>query len=1069
MLNHFKPSLCAACVLLLLIQVSSALGAQTAGHAEVHVVTAAARDHRKASKETRHKPGVAVHRGTYHLRAAAASVLLGDTAVEWQYDALNGGQAEAFRFKAGASGLAGAVHVYTSAGTSASTLIVGLYDSAPGRPGTLLSTGSASPDPGTWINVSIAPVELVLGRIYWLAILGRGGWARYRDRASGPCPSEMSASQHLRALPSSWRTGATYSDCPLSAYVTPVPAPLLPGSTNLASPLDDQMVPLEELVAGLPAAPTVNTLPVIVGDATQGDPLTATEGSWTGSPTSYAYQWEDCKASGEGCSEIAGATSSNYKLAAGDVGHTLRVLVTATNAGGSGKATSEATELVKAETPGAPANTVLPKVSGTAEEGHTLTATKGSWTGSPTSYAYQWEDCNTSGQACSEISGATSSNYKLTASDVGHTVRVVVTATNAGGSGRASSDATEVVVAEPSDAAPSNTALPKVSGTAEEGQTLTATEGSWTGSPTSYAYEWEDCNTSGEACSEISGATASSYKLASSDVGHVVRVVVTATNANGSGKASAEPTATVTAHAAGSQIYVAQAGAGGETGESCASAHSLSWLNSESNWGPGAGKVAPGTTVDLCGTLTQAIETQASGEAGKPITISFTSGSKIAMAGNGCPGSGCISVAEGSKYLTITSAAGYKGQIENTERSYEREKAAGPTTKAILAEGCKHCAFENLEIGPLYISEKGDVVLDTEIDGIETYNEGGEPEYITVKNDYFHDLGWAVGIQNGAHSGHIYVEHNTFYHLTHGAVFGAKLTGSSSIGEETFAHNRFYGNRNWEDPIEDDTNHVDGVHCFAEEAHLAHYTGLYIYDNYITTEGGETTGPIFIEGSNAHTPCSDKTSNIWIFNNVLTGNTCCGLAGALAGEVHTYNNTEIGEGETEHQGAKETCERWTSDTKEGRTLTIGKRFFKNNVVSTCGYMISAERFLAEADGMEHNLWAKASNNNEAFVCEQGEAESGPGEDREHWATGEFSDWVNCMEQPEAGSKYEATAKLNETGEARAPLGEPESSSYAIGHAENLSSLCAQTPEGALCENINGEARPSSGAWNIGAY
>src|SRR5271168_939748 len=229
MLNHLKSSLCAAIVLPLLLHVSSALGAPTAGHAQVHVA-AAGRHHRNAHRGPTHKPGVAVHRGTYHLRAVAPSVLLGDTVVEWQYDSLAGGEAEAFRFKAVASGLASAVHVYTSASTSAHILIVGLYSAASGRPGTLVSTGSASPEPGTWTSVSIAPVELVLGRNYWLAILGAGGRVRYRDRAGGPCASEMSAEHHLRALPTSWSTGATYSDCPVSAYVTPAQLSPLAGS-----------------------------------------------------------------------------------------------------------------------------------------------------------------------------------------------------------------------------------------------------------------------------------------------------------------------------------------------------------------------------------------------------------------------------------------------------------------------------------------------------------------------------------------------------------------------------------------------------------------------------------------------------------------------------------------------------------------------------------------------------------------------------------------------------------------------------------------------------------------------
>ena len=51
---------------------------------------------------------------------------------------------------------------------------------------------------------------------------------------------------------------------------------------------------------------------------------------------------------------------------------------------------------------------------------------------------------------------------------------------------------------------------------AEEGQTLSASTGTWTESPTSYAYQWQDCNSSGESCATISGATTSSYTLARS-------------------------------------------------------------------------------------------------------------------------------------------------------------------------------------------------------------------------------------------------------------------------------------------------------------------------------------------------------------------------------------------------------------------------------------------------------------------------------------------------------------------------------------------------------------------------
>src|SRR5271155_2028933 len=134
MLNHFKRSLYAAIALALLLQVSVALGAHGTGRAEAHAGRRGG--HRaKANRRTRDKPGAVVHRGRSRSVAAATSVLLGDTAVEWQYDSLVAGEAEAFRLRADSSGLAGAANVFVDAGTSAGKLIVGLYSSASGHPG----------------------------------------------------------------------------------------------------------------------------------------------------------------------------------------------------------------------------------------------------------------------------------------------------------------------------------------------------------------------------------------------------------------------------------------------------------------------------------------------------------------------------------------------------------------------------------------------------------------------------------------------------------------------------------------------------------------------------------------------------------------------------------------------------------------------------------------------------------------------------------------------------------------------------------------------------------------------
>jgi hypothetical protein len=86
-----------------------------------------------------------------------------------------------------------------------------------------------------------------------------------------------------------------------------------------------------------------------------------------------------------------------------------------------------------------------PTISGTAEVGITLTATRGTWKGSPTSFHFQWLRCDASGAACAAIPGSTGKSYTPTTTDVGHTLRVRVTARNSSGSASATSAATAVV------------------------------------------------------------------------------------------------------------------------------------------------------------------------------------------------------------------------------------------------------------------------------------------------------------------------------------------------------------------------------------------------------------------------------------------------------------------------------------------------------------------------------------------------------------------------------------------------------------------------------------------------
>lgn len=189
----------------------------------------------------------------------------------------------------------------------------------------------------------------------------------------------------------------------------------------------------------------VGTAPAISGDAVVGQTLTVTEGTWYGTPpATYATRWQRCSAAGTAatCQDIAGATGASYVVTPGDGGSRLRAVVTATNATGPTDAPSATTTVVIAAV--APANTALPTIGGLEKQPTYLwSATTGTWTGTPViAYTYQWQRCSAAGTGCVDIAGATSSGYVLQDADVFQSVRVVVTATNTGGSRSAASATT---------------------------------------------------------------------------------------------------------------------------------------------------------------------------------------------------------------------------------------------------------------------------------------------------------------------------------------------------------------------------------------------------------------------------------------------------------------------------------------------------------------------------------------------------------------------------------------------------------------------------------------------------
>ncbi len=283
-------------------------------------------------------------------------------------------------------------------------------------------------------------------------------------------------------------------------------------------------------------APAIATRPSISGSAEEGGVLTVSHGSWAGAaPMSFAVEWWRCDSSGGICSTIPGATAETYSPVAADAAHSLRAWVTATNGAGTATALSTPSDVVAGTAPGSPVSTAPPAISGTPAVGEKLTASSGTWTGTnPLTFAYMWQLCDTGGKDCNAIPGATSTTYTPQVGDLGHTLRVLVVATNTSGSaGETSAPAT---VLKPRK--PYVVALPVIyasSTTFKKGDVVTASTGSWLGASTIYySFNWVRCKTrTFSTCTPIPGATTKLYTISAKDVGKHLLVQVRAHNDSG--------------------------------------------------------------------------------------------------------------------------------------------------------------------------------------------------------------------------------------------------------------------------------------------------------------------------------------------------------------------------------------------------------------------------------------------------------------------------------------------------------------------------------------------------------
>lgn len=178
---------------------------------------------------------------------------------------------------------------------------------------------------------------------------------------------------------------------------------------------------------------------------------------------------------------------------------------------------------------------------GSAYVGAGLGLVGGTWTATPapgTSISIQWLRCDSGGEACAPVPGATAGIYRLVPADVGHTIRVQETASNGADVSAPAVSAPSVVVRE-LPVGVSYTSLPVITGRPLIGQTLRVSDGTWTGTPPiTFTYQWQRCkgvpNPGGGSftlvCTDIPGATQSTYTVSGADAGALLLALVTGRN-----------------------------------------------------------------------------------------------------------------------------------------------------------------------------------------------------------------------------------------------------------------------------------------------------------------------------------------------------------------------------------------------------------------------------------------------------------------------------------------------------------------------------------------------------------
>lgn len=499
-------------------------------------------------------------------------------------------------------------------------------------------------------------------------------------------------------------------------------------------------------------------------------------------------------------------------------------------------------------------------------------------------------------------------------------------------------------------------------------------------------------------------------------------------------------------------ISFSQSGGGFMDGTSCGNAEPLSFFTNPANWN-GTNAIAPGTTNHLCGTFNvpaggSLFSVLGSGTPTNPITIKFETGARLQttycnVAGNS---SGCIIlstpanprsyiVLDGGTPCGTTNPNNCNGQIVSTTNG--TGLATQQTTNGVEAENCTGCEIKNLGIFGQYIHI---INQDPSFNVQATFCIFFSGSNFKLHDNAFDNSGWCLidSYVNGETGVEVY--NNELAHMAHGFVYSGG--GPVSSNNLRFHNNHMHLFNNWDYMTPACPYHVTGFHAFGTNGGVGIWpnpTNLYIYDNlWDGTPPACATGDVFLEGNpptGSNTPWSESGTAFY-FNNVNSGYVGIFSGGGSGTPTHDLivNNT----------------------FQDG--LQIGQ--FSTYTVENNGYgggsaLYSDSRSTSGGTG-NFNAYVNCSG----FGCLDGWGVT---------ATSSISAYLANIPGQEQQSAFGAQLSMGIDGTLGTNAGYvPQPGSILISLGANLTSLCSGNLT-ALCVDKGGVARPSSGAWDSGAY